>query len=158
MGYKEIILPVVGKCTWLSAVNLDEEKQTEAESRQDGGACCEGLWPGFGGVSTSSDGVILPLKDYVYSLGVHLDPALQMTAQIDATARSAYYQLPLLCQLCPFLELEDLKTVVVTSSLKFWNVLYIGLPLYLVWKLQLVQNMAARLVNVHLGVTALHQF
>ena len=34
----------------------------------------------------------------------------------------------------------------VTSRLAFCYVLYIGLPLCLIWKLQLVQNMAARLV------------
>ena len=50
----------------------------------------------------------------------------------------------------PFLELEDLKTVaqaMVTSRLDFCNALYIGLPLCLVRKLQLVQNIAARLVT-----------
>ena len=101
------------------------------------------------------DGVTLPLKDCDHSLRVLLDPSLQMTAQIDVTARSAYYQLRLLRQLHPFLELEDLKTVVHmlgTSRLSFYNTLYIGLTLYLVRKLQLVQNMAARLVHL------LHQF
>ena len=84
------------------------------------------------------DGATLPLKDCVCSLGVLLDPSLQMTAQIDAAARSAYYQLWLIRQLRPFLESEDLKTLVhtlVTSRLDF-----IGLP-------QLAQNMAARLVT-----------
>ena len=64
------------------------------------------------------------------------------TAQIDATVGSACYQL----QLSPVLELEDLKTVVhalVTLRLNFCNE---RLPLCLVRKLQLVQNMAARLV------------
>ena len=58
--------------------------------------------------------------------------------------------LQLIRQLRPFLELEDLKTVVhtlVTSRLNFCNVLYIGLPLCLVQKLQLVQNMAESLVT-----------
>ena len=65
-------------------------------------------------------------------------------------ARSAYYQLWLIRQLRPFLESEDLKMVVhalVTLRLNFCNALHIGLPLCLVWKLQLVQNMAARLVS-----------
>ena len=44
----------------------------------------------------------LPLKDRVCSLGVLLDPVLQITAQIDATARSAYYQLRLLHPAGPF--------------------------------------------------------
>ena len=97
------------------------------------------------------DEVTLPLKDCVHSLGVLLDPSLQMSAQIDVTARSAYYQLRLrVLQLRPFPELEDLKMVVhtlVTSRLDVCNALYIGLPLHLVRKLQLVQNMAARLVT-----------
>ena len=58
------------------------------------------------------DEATLPLKDCVHSLGVLLDPALQMTTQVDATARSTYYQLWLLRQRQPFLELEELKTVV----------------------------------------------
>ena len=73
-----------------------------------------------------------------------------MTARIDATARSPYYQLQLIHQMRPFLESEDLKVVVhalVTSRLDFCNALYIGLPLCLVQKHQLVQNMAARLVT-----------
>ena len=96
------------------------------------------------------DGVTLPLKDCICSLGVFLDPSLQMTAQMDAMTRSAHYQLRLIRQLRPFLELEDPKMVVhtlVTSRLDFCNALYIGLPLCLVRKLQLVQNMAARLVT-----------
>ena len=97
------------------------------------------------------DGVTLPIKDCVCSLGILLlDPLLQMTTQIDATARSAYYQLRLIHKLRPFLELEDLKTVVhvlVISRLDFCNALYVGLLLCLVQKLQLVQNMAARLVT-----------
>ncbi|XP_053138881.1 uncharacterized protein LOC128339283, partial [Hemicordylus capensis] len=64
--------------------------------------------------------------------------------------RSAFYQLRLIRQLSPFLEISDLKTVVnllVTSRLDFCNALYVGLPLYVVRKLQLVQNAAARLVS-----------
>ncbi|XP_053104853.1 leucine-rich repeat-containing protein 39 isoform X1 [Hemicordylus capensis] len=96
------------------------------------------------------DGVTLPQKEHVRSLEVLLDPSLSLVSQVETVARSAFYQLRMICQLHLFLELDDLKTVVhllVTSRLDYCNVLYVGLPLYVVRKLQLVQNAAARLVS-----------
>ncbi|XP_053120143.1 uncharacterized protein LOC128330801 [Hemicordylus capensis] len=96
------------------------------------------------------DRVTLPQKEQVRSLGVLLDQRLSLVSQVEAVARGAFYQLRLICQLCPFLEINDLKTVVhllVTSRLDFCNALYVGLPLYVVRKLPLVQNAAARLVS-----------
>ncbi|XP_053153318.1 uncharacterized protein LOC128345436 [Hemicordylus capensis] len=99
------------------------------------------------------DGVTLPQKEQVRSLGVLLDPDLTMVFQVEAMARNAFYQLRLIRQLHPFLEKNNIKTVVhqlVTSRLDYCNVLHMGLPLYVVRKFQLVQNAAARLVS---GVT-----
>ncbi|XP_053149256.1 uncharacterized protein LOC128343844 [Hemicordylus capensis] len=99
------------------------------------------------------DGVTFPQKEQVRSLGVLLDPDLTIVSQVEAMARSAFYLFRLIRQLRPFLENNDLKTVVhqlVTSRLDYCNALYMGLPLYVVQKLQLVQNAAARLVS---GVT-----
>ncbi|XP_053111605.1 uncharacterized protein LOC128327198 [Hemicordylus capensis] len=96
------------------------------------------------------DGVTFPQKEQVCSLGVLLDPGLTLVSQVEAMARSAFYQLRLIRQLCPFLEEDDLKTVVhqlVISWLDYCNALYVGLPLYVVRKLQLVQHAAARLVS-----------
>ena len=76
------------------------------------------------------DGVTLSLKTQIRSLD----------AQVSAVARNVFAQLKLLCQLCPFLEMSNLATVthaLVTSRLDYCNVLYVGLPLKSVRKLQL---------------------
>ncbi|KAF7241564.1 Signal peptide peptidase-like 2A [Varanus komodoensis] len=78
------------------------------------------------------NGVALPLRDRVRSLGVLLDPELSLEAQVTAVARSAFLQLRLIHQLRPFLENDCLATVthaLVTSRLVFCNALYVGLPL-----------------------------
>uniref|UniRef100_A0A8D2J9T3 Reverse transcriptase domain-containing protein n=1 Tax=Varanus komodoensis TaxID=61221 RepID=A0A8D2J9T3_VARKO len=66
------------------------------------------------------DGVALPLKDRVRSLGVLLDPELSLEAQVTAVARSAFLQLQLIYQLRPYLEEDCLTTMthaLVTSRL-----------------------------------------
>ncbi|XP_053142271.1 uncharacterized protein LOC128340742 [Hemicordylus capensis] len=96
------------------------------------------------------DGVARPLKDQVHILGVLLDPAPSLEVQVASMAQSAFYQLRLICQLQPYLERESLATVthaLVTSCLDYCNALYMGLPLKIVRKLQLVQNRAARLLT-----------
>ncbi|KAF7249222.1 Follistatin-related protein 4, partial [Varanus komodoensis] len=89
-------------------------------------------------------------RDKVCSLGVLLDPELPLEAQVTVVARSAFLQLWLIHQLCPYLENNCVATVthiLVTSRLDFCNVLYVGLPLKMVRILQLVQNRAARLLT-----------
>ncbi|KAF7250284.1 Band 4.1-like protein 4A [Varanus komodoensis] len=84
--------------------------------------------------------------DRVCSLGVLLDPELLLDTQVTAVARSAFHQLQLIHQLCPYLEDNCLATVthaLVTSRLDFCNMLYVGLPLKTVRILQMVQNRAA---------------
>ncbi|XP_061487325.1 prostacyclin synthase isoform X3 [Rhineura floridana] len=96
------------------------------------------------------DGVALPLNAQIRSLGVLLDPSLSLEAQIASVARGAFYQLRLVAQLRPYLDRENLASVVhvlVTSKLDYCNALYVGLPLKTVRKLQLVQNAAARLLT-----------
>ncbi|XP_053169630.1 uncharacterized protein LOC128353010 [Hemicordylus capensis] len=96
------------------------------------------------------DGVALPLKEQVRSLGVLLDPALLLEAQVEAVARGAFAQFRLVRQLRPFLKKADLATVthaLVTSRLNYCNTLYVGLPLKNNQKLQLVQNAAARVLS-----------
>ncbi|KAF7235229.1 Protein TANC1 [Varanus komodoensis] len=104
---------------------------------------------GMGDLGLVLNGVALPLRDRVRSLGVLLDPELSLEAQVTAVARSAFLQLWLIHQLRPFLENDCLVTVtnaLVTSQLVFCNALYVGLPLKTVQILQLVQNRAARLL------------
>ncbi|KAF7248216.1 Polypeptide N-acetylgalactosaminyltransferase 13 [Varanus komodoensis] len=50
------------------------------------------------------NGVALPLRDRVHSLGVLLNPELSLEAQVTAVARSAFLHLQLIHQLRPFLE------------------------------------------------------
>ncbi|KAF7246806.1 Chorion-specific transcription factor GCMa, partial [Varanus komodoensis] len=105
---------------------------------------------GEGGFDLVLNGVALPLRDKVRSLGVLLDPEHSLEAQVTAAARSAFLQLRLINQLRPYLEYDCLATVthvLVTSRLDFCNVLYVGLPLKTVRILQLVQNRAARLLT-----------
>ncbi|KAF7240862.1 Receptor-type tyrosine-protein phosphatase T [Varanus komodoensis] len=104
---------------------------------------------GEGGFDLVLNGVSLPLRDKVHSLGVLLDPELSLEAQVTAVARGAFLQLRLINQLCSYLEYDCLATVthaLVTSRLEFCNALYVGLPLKTVQILQLVQNRAARLL------------
>ncbi|KAF7234752.1 hypothetical protein EYD10_18297 [Varanus komodoensis] len=71
-------------------------------------------------------------------------------AQVTAVARSTSFHLRLIHQLRPYLGNDCLATAthaLVTSQLDFCNVLYVGLPLKTVRKLQLVQNRAARLLT-----------
>ncbi|KAF7240380.1 Keratin, type II cytoskeletal 79 [Varanus komodoensis] len=105
---------------------------------------------GEGGFDLVLNGVALPLRDKVRSLGVLLDPELSLEAQVTVVARSAFLQLQLINQLRPYLEYDCLATVthaLVTSRLDFCNALYVGLPLKTVRTLQLVQNRAARLLT-----------
>ncbi|KAF7254804.1 RNA-directed DNA polymerase from mobile element jockey [Varanus komodoensis] len=105
---------------------------------------------GEGELNLVLNGVALPLRDKVRSLGVLLDPELSLEAQVTAAARSAFLQLRLIHQLRPYLENVCLATVthaLVTSRLDFCNALYVGLPLKTVRILQLVQNRAARLLT-----------
>ncbi|XP_053100645.1 uncharacterized protein LOC128322765 [Hemicordylus capensis] len=96
------------------------------------------------------DGVALPLKEQVCSLGVLLDLALLLEAQVEVVARGAFAWLRLARQLRPFLEKADLATethALVTSQLDYCDTLFVGLPLKNIWKLQLVQNAAARVLS-----------
>ena len=72
-----------------------------------------------------------------------LDPGLTLEAQMDLVARGAFLQLQKLYQLRPYLDEQSLMTVthaLVTSHTDYCNVLYMGLPLKTVQRLQLVQN------------------
>ena len=80
------------------------------------------------------DGVKLPLKDRVHSLGVLLDPGLTLEAQVDSVSRAAFLQLQRIYQLCPYLDEQILATVthaLVTTRLDYCNALHVGQPLKL---------------------------
>ena len=78
------------------------------------------------------NGVTLPLRDRVHSLGVLLDTSLTLEAQVDSVARGAFLQLWKLYQLRPYLDERSLMTVthaLVISRIDYCNELYVGLPL-----------------------------
>ena len=73
-----------------------------------------------------------------------------MEAQANSVHRAAVYQLHLVRRQRPYLPADCLARVVhalVISRLDYYNALYVGLPLKVTQKLQLIQNAAARLVT-----------
>uniref|UniRef100_A0A670HUI6 Reverse transcriptase domain-containing protein n=1 Tax=Podarcis muralis TaxID=64176 RepID=A0A670HUI6_PODMU len=72
------------------------------------------------------NGVTVPLKDQVRSLGVILDSQLSMEAQVKSVSRAAVYQLHLVRRLRPYLPVDCLARVVhalVISRLDYCNAL-----------------------------------
>lgn len=87
-----------------------------------------------------------PPKDHVCSFGVLLDCDLSLESQVTSVARSAYALLMLFCQLWLFL--ASAVPPLVTFHLNYCNALSLGLLLKTGdWRLQLVQNVAFRLVS-----------
>ena len=95
-------------------------------------------------------GMTFTMKSRVSGLGVHLNPALTMETQVASMVRTNYFNLWRIAQLHPYLDVGALTTLVhalVVSRLTYCNTVYVGLPLRLRWKLQMVQNMASRLLT-----------
>ena len=89
---------------------MDAGEWTEAEPRQDGGP--EGGWPRhwwFGKLRLlwGSDS-----QSEFRSLGVHLAPALTIETQVASVVCSAYFHLWRIAQLCPYLDVGSLTTLV----------------------------------------------
>uniref|UniRef100_A0ABM5FF54 Reverse transcriptase domain-containing protein n=1 Tax=Pogona vitticeps TaxID=103695 RepID=A0ABM5FF54_9SAUR len=104
------------------------------------------------GNSLMFGGVALAAKSRVPSLGIHLDLMLTMEMQVALVVRTAFFHLWRIARLRPYLDMGALTTLVlalVISRLDYCNTLYVGLPLKLMRKLQVVQNAnaAARLLT-----------
>ena len=83
------------------------------------------------------------------NIGVIFDSEMSMRKQIISVCRAAYFQLYNLSNIRGSLTQESAETLVmslVTSRLDYGNCLLYGAPEYLLHKLQLVQNAAARMV------------
>lgn len=92
----------------------------------------------------------LPVSDSVKDLGVLLDSDLSMKSQIEQTVRIAGYHLRNIAYVKKYLDGKTMKMLIhnhVLSKLDYCNSLYYGLPNYLLKKLQLIMNRAARLVT-----------
>ena len=85
----------------------------------------------------------------VWDLGVHFDSSLSFKGHINSLVRSCYYHTRNLYAIKDFLDRQSLLTLVhslILSRVDYCNSLYIGLPNYLLRKLQSVFNRAARLI------------
>lgn len=85
----------------------------------------------------------------VKNLGVKLDNSLNIKLQVQTVAGQCFGLLKMLKQFLPLLQIPHRKTVVqamIGSRLDYVNILYLGLPEYLLSRLQVVQNSAARAI------------
>lgn len=97
-------------------------------------------------VILSSGWVALSVQTQLATLG-----SLLLEEQVASMNRRAFAQLQFMDELRPFLDDDSLHSVtqaLVISHLDYCNVLYMGLLLKSVWKLQLVQSVVARAVFV----------
>ena len=95
------------------------------------------------------DGVWIPNSDCVKNLGVWLDGGMNLQTQIKKVCSAACTSLPKIGRIRAFLDkssTERLVNAFVTSRLDFNNGILFGLPDKSLEPLQLVQNMAARMV------------
>ena len=94
---------------------------------------------------------VTPAK-VVKNLGSLWDNHLNMDKQIAAMCRSSYYHLRAISRIRVFITTDACKTLVqsyVISRLDYGNAILTGLPDYLIDRLQLVHNCAARLITKH---------
>lgn len=90
--------------------------------------------------------VALIPKLSVRSLGLLLDADLLLDGEVAAVASGSYHQLRQVHQLHPFFDKRDLMMVthaLVPSRLDYCHVDYVGMPLNVPQKMQLVQNATA---------------
>ncbi|KAI2646385.1 hypothetical protein H4Q32_025467 [Labeo rohita] len=86
----------------------------------------------------------------IRNLGVIFDCALMFDHQVKNVVKNCYYQLRTIAKMKSFLSVPDLEKVIhafITSHLDYCNALYVGISQSLIWKLQMVQNAAARLLT-----------
>jgi len=86
----------------------------------------------------------------IKSLGVHLDKHLSMEHQVNTTVRTCYYNIRNIGSIRRYISDDACKTLIqslVISRLDYANALYIGLPKYMLDRLQRAQNSAARVIT-----------
>lgn len=107
---------------------------------------------------TINDNIMTVSKE-VKDLGVLVDCNISLKSQINQTVRISAYHLRNIAFVRKYLDNNTIKMLVhshVISKLDYCNALYYGLPNYLLKKLQLIMNRAARLIvglPVRLSVT-----
>ena len=89
-------------------------------------------------------------KNSVKLLGVNLDDTLTLEPQVNSVVSNCYFYLRDIGKLKHMLSSNDLLTLthsVISSKLDYCNVILFGLNTNLMYKLQKVQNAAARLIR-----------
>ena len=84
------------------------------------------------------------------NIGVIFDSHVSMESHINQVSRLCYFQLRNLSSLRPFLDTQSLEKVVhcfISTRLDYCNSLFVGLPDKLLYKLQKIQNAAARILT-----------
>lgn len=93
---------------------------------------------------------IIKAAPVVKNLGVHFDSTMTMEKQVNAVAKSCYFQIRNIGRMRQFITTDACKTLVhslVTSRLDYGNALLYGISDSATRRLQKVQNTAARLVT-----------
>ncbi len=86
----------------------------------------------------------------VKDLGFILDSDLKLNKQINYTVSASFYHLRRVAKVKPFLSRKSFEIIIhafISSRLDYCNLLYYGLPVSSILRLQLVQNAAARLLT-----------
>ena len=99
--------------------------------------------------SISVGGLKIKSSPVVKNLGVYLDEELTMETHIRHICNSCYHFLGNIRLIRRYLTVSSAKTIVhsvISSRIDYCNSLFIGISEYLIKKLQLVQNYAARIV------------
>ena len=85
------------------------------------------------------------------NLGVGFDQCLDFKEHVKITCKSAFFRIRSIAKIRRYLSQSTTETIVhayITSRLDYCNALLYGLPKYLISRLQLLQNSAARLVTL----------
>ena len=92
----------------------------------------------------------IPMNHQVKILGVTLDSTMTLDGQIVATCRSSYMHIRRINTISQYLTIDAVKTLsqsLVTSCLDYCNIIYNGMPMKSINRLQVTQKAAARLIR-----------
>ncbi|XP_061759223.1 probable RNA-directed DNA polymerase from transposon BS isoform X1 [Nerophis ophidion] len=106
--------------------------------------------PLFNNTTLTFDNQIIKQGDSVKNLGIIFDPTLSFESHIKSVTKTAFFHLRNIAKIRSILSTKDAEIIIhafVTSRLDYCNVLFSGLPMSSIKRLQLVQNAAARLLT-----------
>ncbi|XP_072770121.1 uncharacterized protein [Nerophis lumbriciformis] len=104
----------------------------------------------FNNTTLTFDKQTITQGDSVKHLGINFDPTLSFELHIKSVTKTAFFYLRNIAKICSILSTSDAEIIIyafVTSRLDYCKVLFSGLPMSSIKRLQLVQNAAARLLT-----------